>query len=269
MLNHRVLLALRHVSRSPEVFRSFRTLPQWTTVLPAYLGLKSLPLPYDINTRSGRHFRLTEFYDLETLWQIYCRGVYVVDPNDRVIIDAGANIGFFTCFAASRAPRAIVHAIEPFPRTFDRLVQTVAANGLDDRVTCHCLALSSSNGVGTLTGSASASQMVRLNARAGEGPATRLSTLEALYESIPEDAIDLLKMDIEGSEYDVLLSTPPAVLHRIRRIDVEVHPCGSGRTPRDLGRHLQSSGFFLRAGNLDARYGILRFARTQSFSSGG
>src|SRR5919106_4375067 len=120
----RAVVALRHLNRAPEVLRCMRGFSAWPTVASAYLGLTSLPLPFEARTRSGMRFRLLEFYDLETLWQIYCRQVYAVAPSDRVIVDAGANIGLFTCFAAARAPQARVHAIEPFPATYDRLVET-------------------------------------------------------------------------------------------------------------------------------------------------
>src|SRR5688572_11662770 len=232
MTTPRAVVALRHLSRAPELPRCMRTFDGWTTLVPAYLGVRPMPLPFEARTRSGVAFRLTEFYDLETLWQIYCREVYAVVPSDRVIVDAGANIGLFTCFAADRAPQARVHAIEPFPATYDRLVETVRANGFDARVTCHRLALSASAGVRTMSAAAEASQMFHL-ASGDAGVAVTTTTLTAFLDSIDAAAVDLLKMDIEGSEYDVLLSTPPAMLARIRRVDLEFHKAPSpDRTPR-------------------------------------
>ena len=55
--------------------------------MPAYVGLSSGSLPLTTRTRAGTTFDLEEFYDVETLWQIYCRQVYDVRPQDRVIVD--------------------------------------------------------------------------------------------------------------------------------------------------------------------------------------
>ena len=246
------------------MLRCVRTFEAWPTLVPAYLGLRAMPLPFEARTRSGVAWRLAEFYDLETLWQIYCREVYAVAPSDRVIVDAGANIGLFTCFAAMRAPQASVHAIEPFPATYERLVETVRANGFDARVTCHRVALSSSDGVSAMSAAAEASQMFHLaSGTAGSGVSVTTTTLAALLGSIDVPAIDLLKMDIEGSEYDVLLTTPPDVLKRIRRVDLEFHKAPSPeRTPQTLVRHLASAGFRLREPAAPgAEYGMLHFIR--------
>lgn len=259
----RVVVALRHLTRAPEVLRCLQTFADWPALVPAYLGLRALPLPFEAHTRSGTAFTLREFYDLETLWQIYCRLVYAVAPGDRVIVDAGANIGLFTCFAASRAPQVHVHAIEPFPSTFERLVAAVRANGLEGRVTCHRTALSSTAGVSTMSAAAEASQMFHLERGGGAGIAVPTTTLTALLDAIDAPAIDLLKMDIEGSEYDALLSTPVDVLARIRRIDLEFHKAPSPeRTPAMLVRHLTASGFRLREpADPGAEYGMLHFVR--------
>jgi FkbM family methyltransferase len=264
MRTPRAVVALRHLSRAPEVLRCMGTFDSWPTLVPGYLGLRSMPLPFAARTRAGAAFRLTEFYDLETLWQIYCREVYAVAESDRVIVDAGANIGLFTCFAAARAPQARVHSIEPFPATYDRLVETVRASGFDSRVTCHRIALSSSGGVSTMSAAAEASQMFHLaSGTTGAGIAVTTTTLTAFLDSIDAAAIDLLKMDIEGSEYDVLLSTPPGVLSRIGRVDLEFHKAPSPDcTPHTLVRHLSGAGFRLREQPAPgAEYGMLHFIR--------
>ena len=74
-----------------------------------------------------------------------------------------------------------------------------------------------------MTSAAEASQMYRLaSGDRGAGSVTvRTTTIAHLLEDMATDTIDLLKMDIEGSEYNVLLTTPREILHRIRRINVE------------------------------------------------
>jgi FkbM family methyltransferase len=259
------MAALRHVGRAPEVFHCARTFQRWRLLTSAYIGLRSLPLPIDVEARDGLQFHLTEFYDLETLWQIYCRQVYGVRRDDRVIVDAGANIGLFTCFAAARAPRATIHAVEPFPDTYRRLLEAVRTNGLEARVVPHAVALSAESGVRTMVASGTPSQMVHLDL-SGEvtgGVAVHASTLSEFLESLQAESIDLLKMDVEGSEYEVLLSTPPAAFARIRRINLEYHkPPSGGLHPQMLVQHLLGAGFQLTdPAGACAQYGLLHFVQ--------
>ncbi|GAA1540084.1 hypothetical protein GCM10009827_069300 [Dactylosporangium maewongense] len=47
-------------------------------------------------------------------------------PDSPVVVDAGANIGLFSLFAAGRWPGATVHAFEPVPEVFDVLCRNAS-----------------------------------------------------------------------------------------------------------------------------------------------
>jgi FkbM family methyltransferase len=266
----RIIAALGHLSRAPELIRSTMTIADWWRVSAAYVGLSSLQLPVDVHCRDGSTFRLQEFYDLETLWQIYVREVYRVTPEHRTILDAGANIGLFACYAAKRSPGCVVHAVEPFPATVRRLRETVERNGLQGRVAIHETALSSTSGGATMSAAVAASQMVHLVAGRADGTGNagvpvRTTTLTELMNDIGADRIDLLKMDIEGSEYDVLGSTGTSTLARIGAITLEYHKpdASTPSAKQDLARHLvQNGGFHMREDPTHPdEYGILHFTR--------
>jgi FkbM family methyltransferase len=215
-------------------------------------------------TRSGAVFEFDEFYDLETMWQIYFRRVYDVHTSDRVIVDAGANIGLFACYAAGIAPEAVIYAVEPMPATHERLVRTVRRNSLESRIRCYREALNSEIG-DRLMAMTSASQMAHIvDAMSNAGSVSvKTTTLTSFVDRIPERHIDLLKMDIEGSEYEVLSSTPHSVLRRFCRIVVEYHQVRDDVVDkRVLAGHLISAGFDLRE-DYDApdAYGMFHFTR--------
>lgn len=193
-------LALRYIHRFPEIFRCVAGMSNWWEVTSAYVGFSRPSLPFEARFRNGMRHSFQEFYDLETLWQIFFHRVYDVRPSDRVVIDAGANIGLFACYATRRSPAARVVCIEPFPATYERLRETVRANRLEDRVTCLNQALDSSEGTAAMTGAAEASQMYRLASgdRTPGSVTVRTLTLSRLLEDLATDTIDLLKMDIEG-----------------------------------------------------------------------
>ena len=262
----RVATTLRYAQRIPEVFRCRDLVEHWWTLTSGYVGLSPFVLPSDVRLKDGVEYRLEEFGDLETFWEIYLHSTYRVLPTDRVIVDAGANVGFFACYAASRIPEAVVFALEPIPASYDRLLEHVRRNGLTSRVHAFNVALGSCAGtMSMVSGGASQNFCV---VQAGETPAAPSVRVEAVrlrefLKRIPAQTIDLLKMDIEGSEYDVLLSATKADLARIRRIDLEYHkpPSVPGFSRQRLVDHLTACGFRQTDHEGVGDYGKLYFAR--------
>lgn len=74
--------------------------------------------------------------------------------------------------------------------------------------------------------------------------------------------VDLLKMDIEGSEYEVLLSTPQKVLAQVGRIAVEYHGDSAPYSKETIFQHLTQSGFHLIWNACDEfGYGVAEMVR--------
>jgi FkbM family methyltransferase len=68
-------------------------------------------------------------------------------------------------------------------------------------------------------------------------------TLERFLIERGIDHVDYLKMDCEGSEWDIVLKAPPSVLARIKHIEMEFHNLGAQTSPRMLEEHLSLAGF--------------------------
>jgi FkbM family methyltransferase len=237
--------ALTNANRASEILRCTAETPQWARLSAAYLGITRLQYPYVLHLRQGEHLRLEELTDLKTFWQIFLRRIYRVLPADQVIVDLGANIGLFSLYAARCAPQARVLSFEPFPSTFRRLTQTIGDHHLDARVTCLNYAAAGADGVRVMADTPVPSQRRTLASSSSDKPgaAVQSKTLAAILEEYSLPQVDLLKMDIEGSEYEVLLSTPPAVLKRIRRISLEYHGDSAPYSKRQLFDHLGAAGF--------------------------
>jgi len=261
----RITRAVRHASRLPELATCVRTLKPGLDIAAGYVGLARLELPRNVRFRNGLEYRLEEYYDVETLWQINFHLVYPLAPTDRVIVDAGANVGLFTCWAASSNSHSTVFAIEPSPANLARLHAHVRSNHLDDRVTVIPAALSGTAATVYLSDQASASQMHHVLDQPAPGTTpVRALTLRELLAAIPASTIDFLKMDIEGSEYPVLLSTSAGDLRGVRRISVEYHEPrpGTGFTKALLREHLVGCGFSRVVDtHPHAMYGILHARR--------
>ena len=58
------------------------------------------------------------------------QALYQAAEDSRVVLDIGANIGWYALNLAKRAPDAQIHAFEPLPVTFQALRSNVQMNGL-------------------------------------------------------------------------------------------------------------------------------------------
>jgi FkbM family methyltransferase len=237
--------ALKNVGRVPEVLRCTRETAQWARVTTAYLGLSRFAYPCILRLRLGERIPLEEHTDLKTFWQVFLRRVYSVQPADRVILDVGANIGLFTLYAARCASQARIFALEPFPATFARLLTTVRDHHLEARVTCLNYAATGTTGIRVMPDLNVPSQRRSLSSSAKALSGTQVSgeTLEQILDENALQHVDLLKMDIEGSEYEVLLSTPKKTLAQIDRIALEYHGDSSPYSKEQVFQHLGQAGF--------------------------
>jgi FkbM family methyltransferase len=250
----RLLRAFANLGRWREIPRCASLTNQWLRLTAAYLGIP-VRLPFSITLASGS-FEFHEFSDIPTFWQIFFRHVYTVRPDDRVIIDAGANIGAFTLYCMLRAPHAFVVAIEPASDSCERLRDLIHRHGFANRCTIHQAALN--DAPGTTTIDMNPGSQFRVSGRGGvEVPAVTLDSIIARYETV-----DLLKIDTEGAEYRALPSATANTLGRIRRIEMEYHPSGD---PRDLFRLLSDRGFSVDAVHDDGGgYGTARLSLKHS-----
>jgi FkbM family methyltransferase len=169
--------------------------------------------------------------------------------NNDVVIDLGANIGVFSLFAASVSPSVRVHAFEPVSETFSLLKKNVSANKLSN-VQCHRCAVSSATGEQTLyvTLGSTADTMIPARVKM-PGSAARESvecvSLNDLFVRHGITKCNFLKVDVEGSEFDIFLSASPQTLGRIDAIAMEYHEWEE-RKPDELTEFLRSNGFSVR-----------------------
>jgi FkbM family methyltransferase len=161
------------------------------------------------------------------------------------LIDVGATVGCFTLWALKRATHAMAVAVEPNPNVYPFLCMNVAANGLAHRVRTISSALGSKTGYGQVvdrTFSTFATVVPESTASLSSVP---ILTLGQLIAQVGIEECDLLKLDCEGSEYEILLGCDDEVLSRIRAIVCEFHPM-PGHSVDDLANRLISAGFTLQ-----------------------
>lgn len=180
-------------------------------------------------------------------------------PPEPVIMDVGANAGFFSLFAASRFPGARIFSYEPVANNFRQLERNRRLNG-NISITCVQEAVYGHSGEISLSFDPGDSFTTYANVFGGSRPGDEpvrvpCVTLEEVLEKHDIACCDILKMDCEGSEYSILYNCPAECLHRISRMAIEVH---RGTAPDQnmeaLSGYLASHGFATR------RYGHMLWA---------
>jgi FkbM family methyltransferase len=174
------------------------------------------------------------------------RDPYHVRATDRVIVDAGANIGCFSIYAASKAPRARIYALEPSRSNYAKLVKNVRMNRLETRICIEPFGVAGQTGVLELnTEQASPYHSAFLPGGRNSERIEVRSLADALAALLDvQDEVDLLKMDCEGGEMDCLLNADSSSLRRIGRIAIEYHEW-AGFDFAEMRLKLDGAGFRL------------------------
>jgi FkbM family methyltransferase len=143
-------------------------------------------------------------------------------PPAPTIVDCGANIGVATAFFVTEHPGARVLAIEPDPSAFELLRRNIGRNRWQN-VTAHNVAAGKENGTTTFfRDPAQPASIVGSTKRRILGDEATVET-RRLSELLPE-AVDLLKLDVEGAEAEIVDELIAAgALDLIRAIVVEFH----------------------------------------------
>ncbi len=214
--------------------------------------------------------------------QVFVAGC--IDPNelaflDRFLapgmtfLDAGANEGLYSVFAAERVgPGGVVWAFEPSVRERDRLRRNMDCNEQSFRVLP--LALSDSEGTAELAVAEHLhAGMNSLGAFASDGVAvaykenTQLVRLDDVISETPPPRIDVIKVDIEGAELrmlrggvEALRRYRPVLLFEVSRPAL----AGQGATPEELTDFVRAQGYLLY--RFDPQTGLPARSEAQEYS---
>jgi FkbM family methyltransferase len=242
---------LAKVGRIPERLSRdawlIENLQNWREALEA--EWRGTPLK-QVKIRNGVVIESPGTIDLAFLFQetwrraIYSPAGFEIEPGNTVI-DIGANIGVFAIFAATRAAAVRVFSYEPFPENMKWLRNNIRLSGLKN-VQARQQAVGAESGIRTLQ--ISPHNWIVHSLFGDNGDANQLSVECVSFDEVMNqhgiECCDLLKLDCEGSEYEILQKCAPETLKRVRRIVGEYHE----------GPHIEGTG-----------EGLCRFLESRSF----
>ncbi len=141
----------------------------------------------------------------------------------HTVVDIGAHKGIFSVYCAMKG--ALVHAYEPLSSNYKMLLHNIEINGVSNEVEVHNLAVWSTSApvIMFVKQDHDYSSVYSFPKSVASKITEEVSsvTLETVFQSIPW--CDVLKLDCESSEYEILCSTPDAVLKRVGYITAELH----------------------------------------------
>ena len=194
----------------------------FTARLPADLGAAAFEC--DLRDSIAREVCFTGRYEpQETTLALALLG-----PG-MTVLDVGANWGYFTLVAAHAVgPTGRVVALEPHPGLHAMLQRNVSANRLA-MVDCRRLAAGRSAGTARFAGFRDTDGNSGLSREVAPGGAfdfeCTVCAIDAVADAHGLDAVDLVKIDIEGGEAEALAGMADGLRRgRYRRLLIEVHP---------------------------------------------
>ena len=111
--------------------------------------------------------------------------------KDDIVVDCGANVGFFTLYALDKGAKH-VFSIECDDRNMDSLYYNLENKD---------------------------ATIIKEYVGFGDGNID----IESIFQRINKPFINFIKIDIEWAEYDLLLNTPDNIMKRIDKWVIEVH----------------------------------------------
>jgi FkbM family methyltransferase len=194
--------------------------------------------------------------DIRIINEIWLARCYEQDPrivphNGWTVVDVGAHKGIYSARVLHLAPNTHVFSYEPDPDNFACLQANVGR-----RATIRNAAVGSDGGVATLyrvPEHGGLHTIVAERARARGRLDAPLEVKKVSLHQVVGEAhhVDLLKLDVEGAEYDLILGSQPGVFDNVDRVVLEYDavrsddPSVSGR---DVAARLRQFGYTVDEG---------------------
>lgn len=189
-----------------------------------------LPHPITVKTIEGISFvarpkyeDLARFLFSKTVakWE----PISIIKPQEKdVIVDVGANVGYYTLRLAHSVRNGKIVSIEADPQTCEILKTNCKLNNFEN-VEIYNYAITDKEGEITLyqsdTHSGSNSIFVKNSSKSRKQTSVKATTLDDLLEN-KYDEINWIKIDVEGAELSVLKGAEKT-LKKTKRILVEIH----------------------------------------------
>lgn len=163
------------------------------------------------------------------------------------ILDVGAHVGLFSAYASLLNPKIKIYALEPDPTNFELMRQNIRLQNLDN-IKLIVGALAEKSEARDLFLSPDSQNHSLLSPSSSKNIKSKISVkawnLADLFVEYNLERLSLVKLDIEGGEFELFKESSESSWSRVETIIMEVHEeFGSGR---ELEQRLRSFGFSIQ-----------------------
>jgi len=160
------------------------------------------------------------------------------------IIDIGGHLGFFSLMASALRTSLPIYCFEPHIENFELLKRNLKDNDIQNVVAKQVAVSDVIGEVELLLSREDLNHSLREAIEpTGKIQTVQATTLEKIFEQYKINHCGLLKIDCEGSEYEILYSTPKSIFDRIQAIFLEYHEWSEKGLADALKIHLEKMGF--------------------------
>lgn len=207
---------------------------------------------------------------LEITDEIFFKNVYTPEEIEikkgDLVVDIGANVGIFSLFSLKKGAKK-VYAYEPLAKNVDKLSKNLRINGFNNFVVTK-EALSNTSGKirffkkehdphGFLSLAVKKSTATRRESSVYVNTTTLKKVIDYILKKELRENIDLLKIDCEGSEGEIFLSTPSFVWKKISKVSLEYHDNMSSLNHKIISKKLRANKFKVRIKRIDKHLGYI------------
>ncbi len=232
-------------------FKGHWSLRGTATVVRSLLAGDASPTSSLVHIPLRRHRVLIDGYhlpDWKVLSGVFIDGIYDTDYHEAIVVDVGAHRGLYSAFAL-HAECAVLVAFEPAPSNFSFLQYNIDSFRSPWQTT-----VAHQKAVGGRTGSVefhvySESWSHSTVARRGKTSVEHITVDQVTFDSAVEEALSLahtsdaarliVKIDVEGAEYDILEAASRRTLERIDELFIEAH--GGEAAFKSVARRLEEA----------------------------
>lgn len=148
-----------------------------------------------------------------------------------IVIDIGANVGMVSILLAKQFPFLKIYSFEPLKENYDNLLKNIELNNIPDGIITAenkavtkdgrliNMSINSSNKGGSSTADVISTNSIMTK----ENCQIESITLEEIFKKYNINKLKLLKIDCEGSEYEILYNTNTNILNKIENLIGEFH----------------------------------------------
>lgn len=208
------LTLLPRYMRNLGLLEGFKVFMQVEVLKREQVTLKKHPHP--LYLRSGS----TDFKVFREIFLFNQYG-FSLDGTPGVIIDAGANVGLSTVYLKNRFPKASIYAIEPDQANFQMLLRQIAP--WDGITPIQSGLWNNDSFLRVRDANADAWALEVETCNENDPGAFKAISIQGLMQRHGISRIDLLKIDIEGSERELFMDSYDFWLPRTKVMVIELH----------------------------------------------